>query len=95
MANRSDVSVRLDRKGISTLLRSTLGAAATAKAHEIAAEIRTSHPELADAVDVQEYTTDRGAASVMVKDGRARELQVREGLMTKAAAAFGLDVVAR
>jgi hypothetical protein len=31
----------------------------------------------------------------MVKDGRARELQVREGLMTKAAAKVGLEVKAK
>jgi len=44
---------------------------------------------------VEAYTTDRGAASVMVKDGRARELQVREGLLTKAAAKVGLEVKAK
>lgn len=95
MAQRIVSAVRLNRKGIGTLLRDDLGKAATAKAHEMADEIRNKYPDLADAVDVEEYTTDRGAASVMVKDGAARELQVREGLMTRAAAAVGLEVTAQ
>ena len=82
-------SFRLDRKGVSQLLKGDLGRAATDAAHKVADQIRADYPDLAaDA-------TDRGAASVMVKDGRARELQVREGLMTKAAAKVGLEVKAK
>lgn len=86
---------RLDRRGVRGLLQTQLGAAATAKARELAEVIRSDYPDLADAVDVEEYRTDRGAASVMVKDSSARELQVREGLLTRAAARVGLEVKAR
>lgn len=95
MATRNSSSVRLNRKGVGTLLRDDLGKAATAKAHELANTIRANYPDLADTVDVEEYTTDRGAASVLVADSSARELQVREGLMTRAAAAVGLEVTAQ
>ena len=88
-------SFRLDRKGVSQLLKGDLGRAATDDAHKVADQIRADYPDLAADVDVEAYTTDRGAASVMVKDGRARELQVREGLMTKAAAKVGLEVKAK
>lgn len=83
---------RLDRKGVSKLLKGPLGGVASEAAEALGDQIRADHPELADAVDVQRYTTDRGAASVMVKDGRARELQIREGLITKAAAKLGMEV---
>lgn len=86
-------SFRLNRGGVSKLLKGPLGQAATAAARDVADAVRASYPDLE--VDVQEYTTDRGAASVMVKDSRARELQVREGLLTKAAANVGLEVVQR
>ena len=86
---------KLNRRGVSQLLKGDLGRAATEAANKLAEQVRADHPDLAAYVDVEAYTTDRGAASVMVKDGRARELQVREGLMTKAAAKVGLEVKAR
>lgn len=85
-------SFRLDRRGVSQLLRDQLGDVATAAAHDLADQVRSAYPELAETVDVEEYTTDRGAASVMVQDPSARELQVREGLLTKAAAKVGLEL---
>ena len=88
-------SFRLDRKGVSQLLKGDLGRAATDAAHKVADQIRADYPDLAADVDVEAYTTDRGAASVMVKNSGARELQVREGLMTKAAAKVGLEVKAK
>lgn len=83
---------RLDKRGVRGLLQGQLGAAATAKAREMAEVIRSDYPDLADAVDVEEYRTDRGAASVMVQDPSARELQIRDGLLTRAAARVGLEV---
>lgn len=89
-------SFRLDRKGVSQLLKTTLGSVANEAAEALGAQIRADHPEIdPEDVNVQRYTTDRGAASVMVRDSRARELQVREGLMTKAAAKVGLEVKAK
>lgn len=92
MASNPRAGVRIDRKGIGRIMRENARPLVNEKAHAIADQIRAAHPDLADAVDVEEYTTDRGAASVMVKDGSARELQVREGLVTRAAAAVGLEV---
>lgn len=86
---------KLNRRGVSQLLKGELGRAATEAANKLAEQVRADHPDLAAYVDVEAYTTDRGAASVMVKDSRARELQVREGLLTKAAAKVGLEVRAR
>ncbi|AWY06511.1 neck protein [Gordonia phage Trine] len=84
---------RLDRRGVGQLLKGRLGDAANKAAEDVAAAVRDKYPDLP--VDVEKYTTDRGAASVMVKDSTARELQVREGLLTKAAARVGLEVKAR
>lgn len=86
---------KLNRRGVSQLLKGQLGQAATEAANKLAEQVRADHPDLAADVDVEAYTTDRGAASVMVKDSRARELQVRDGLLTKAAAKVGLEVKAR
>ncbi|ATW59069.1 neck protein [Gordonia phage Gustav] len=86
---------KLDRRGVSQLLKGDLGRAATDAANKVADQIRADYPDMAADVDVEAYTTDRGAASVMVKNSGARELQVREGLMTKAAAKVGLEVKAK
>lgn len=86
---------KLDRRGVSQLLKGDLGRAATDASHKVADQIRADYPDMAADVDVEAYTTDRGAASVMVKNSGARELQVREGLMTKAAAKVGLEVKAK
>lgn len=83
---------RLNRKGVAAALHQ-MGPTVTAKAEEIAAQIRQSHPDLD--VNVQRYSTDRAAASVMVRDSQARALQAREGLITKAAAKVGLEVRTR
>lgn len=60
---------RLDRRGVRGLLQGQLGAAASAKARELAEAVRSEYPDLE--VDVEDYRTDRGAASVMVKDPSA------------------------
>jgi hypothetical protein len=43
-------------------------------------------------VVVDEYTTDRAAASVTIRDVRGRLWEVRDGVLTRAAAAQGLEV---
>lgn len=83
---------KLDRRGVSQLLKGDLGRAATAAARKLADQVRADAPDMAEDVDVQEYTTDRGAASVMIANSGARELQVRDGILTKAAAKVGLEV---
>jgi hypothetical protein len=82
----------MDRKGISQLLKSeAVGRLATEQAEAVAANIRSSHPDV-DEVDVQPMTTDRARAVVMVKDPRGMELQITEGILTRAAAAVGLEI---
>ncbi|MFD6180057.1 hypothetical protein [Streptomyces goshikiensis] len=45
-------------------------------------------------VEVRKYTTDRGAATVVVPDVRAMAWQARDGILTRAAAQAGLEVKA-
>lgn len=45
-------------------------------------------------VEVRKYTTDRGAATVVVADVRGMAWQARDGIVTRAAAAAGLEVKA-
>lgn len=45
-------------------------------------------------VEVRKYTTDRGAATVVVADVRGMAWQARDGILTRAAAAAGLEVKA-
>lgn len=73
---------RLNRKGVSKLLRSDeFGARTNVLAHEIADQIG---PEAV----VREYSTDRRKASVSVPP----DLQAREGALSRAASAAGLEV---
>ena len=80
-----------DSEGIAEILTSQpLGDAVASYADAIAARIQTEHPDAEVVVD--RYTTDRAAASVTVRDLRARLWQVRDGLLTRAAADVGLEV---
>lgn len=45
-------------------------------------------------VEVRKYTTDRGAATVVVADVRGMAWQARDGILTRAAAHSGLEVKA-
>ncbi|MFG2748011.1 hypothetical protein [Streptomyces xanthophaeus] len=45
-------------------------------------------------VEVRKYTTDRGAATVVVADVRGMAWQARDGILTRAAASAGLEVKA-
>lgn len=57
---------------------------------DIAAAVHASKPGSDVAVD--RYTTDRAAASVTIRDVRGRIWQARDGVLTRAAAAAGLEV---
>ncbi|KOU20966.1 hypothetical protein ADK52_25620 [Streptomyces sp. WM6372] len=45
-------------------------------------------------IEVRRYTTDRGAATVVVADVRGMAWQARDGILTRAAAQAGLEVKA-
>lgn len=72
---------RPDRAGIREILQTELKAEINRLAHAIG-------DQCGDDVEVQSYTTDRGAASVTVP----ALLQARDGVLTRAASAVGLEV---
>lgn len=85
------VKVELDHKGIAEVLKSEGARAAVhGLAEKIADEVRAADDSLDVVVD--DYTTDRAAASVTIRDQRGRLLQVRDGILTRAASAAGLEV---
>lgn len=85
--------IKLDSKGIAQLLKSAEVAAAV---RDIAEQVAGSVRSTVDAdVVVDSYQTDRAAASVTIRDARGRTWQVRDGVLTRAAAANGLEVTER
>lgn len=84
-----------DRKGTAALLtskemRAAVHAAAEAVAANVADPSPTSGPPLDVVVD--DYTTDRAASSVTIRNPQALLYQARDGILTRAAAAAGLEV---
>lgn len=85
---------RLDSPGIASVLKSDgVRAAVHALADRIASTVRQQKSG-ADVV-VDDYTTDRAASSVTIRDSRGRIWQVRDGVLTRAAAGAGLEVTER
>lgn len=88
------IDFKRDSAGIAEVLKSSEFAEMVHDAAEnIAANARAAHPDAEIVVD--DYTTDRAASSVTVKDVRARLWQVRDGHLTRSAAAAGLEVRSR
>ena len=85
MANNP--KIRLDRAGVGAILKSPeIAAMCTAEAEHVQALL---DPDIVSYVNP--YTTDRKAASVAVE----AEAQARDGALTRAAAAVGLEVFTR
>lgn len=84
---------RPNRAGTRQILRETFRPAIDDLAQRIANNVRSQQPD-ADVV-VDSYTTDRSAASVTIRDPRARLWQVRDGILTRAAGTVGLRVRSR
>lgn len=85
--------IELDHDGIAAVLKSPeMAAAIHAKAEEVAGNARATHDT--DIV-VDDYTTDRAASSVTIRDSRAALWQATEGVLTRSAAAAGLEVTER
>lgn len=83
-----------DYAGIGAALKSPeVASAMHGLAERVAAVVRGTKPE-ADVV-VDNYTTDRAASSVTIKDIRGRIWQVQAGILTRAAASVGLEVRSR
>lgn len=79
--------VRLNRKEIGRILKQDYADQVNELANKIADEARSLVGN-DDAVEVDEYTTDRAAASVSVP----ASAQAVDGVLTKAAAKVGLEV---
>lgn len=84
---------RPSRAGTRQILRTTYRGAVTGAAQAIAGHVRAERPT-ADVV-VDSYLTDRAAASVTIREPEARLWQVRDGILTRAAGAAGLEVRSR
>lgn len=85
------VAFRRDSKGIADILKSDgVRDAVHGEAEQVASAVRARQRD-ADVV-VDDYTTDRAASSVTVRDPQAQEMQARDGLLTAAAASAGLEV---
>lgn len=86
------VDFRLDSAGVREILRGQeVRDLIDGKAQEVADNVKV----LVDAgtrIEVRKYTTDRGAATVVVADVRAMAWQARDGVLTRAASFAGLEV---
>lgn len=86
---------RLNKKGVGAILKDhKLAAAVTSVAQGLGAAVRTQvGPDVT--VHVDEYTTDRGAAAVVIAHRDGVAMQASDGALTKAAAAVGLTVTSK
>lgn len=75
------MAFKLNRKGGAEVLKQLAAAEVNALARKVAAEA-------GEDADVDEYTTDRAAASVSVP----AEQQAKDGVLTRAATTAGLEV---
>lgn len=85
--------VTLDRAGIGNVLRTgELPNLVNRTAGQIAAAVSLPRDGKDADVTVESYTTDRGAASVVVRHPNAVGLQAKHGILTAAAASVGLTI---
>lgn len=88
------VDFRLDHAGVREILKGPeIRQTIDGLADEIAANVRVLVPS-GTPIEVRGYTTDRGAATVVVADARAMSWQARDGILTRAAGFAGLEVKA-
>lgn len=91
----ANTKIKLDHAGWAQVLKSQEVAGAVGGfADKVASTVRESVPAGTDVV-VDRYTTDRAAASVTIRDAMGKLWQVRDGVLTRAAAANGAEVKAR
>jgi len=86
------VQFRRDSNGIAEVLRSRgVRDAIHGLAERVAGRVRALLPAGTDVV-VDDYTTDRAASAVTIRDMSGRLWQARDGVLTRAASAEGLEV---
>lgn len=88
------LKLELDHDGLAEVLKVNCRQIVDEAADVVAAEIQAQHDDVEE-VEVERETSDRARATIVVKDPRAAGWQARDGLLTKAAAAKGLEVRAR
>lgn len=93
MAKSKITDFRLDHRGLAKLLKSGEFAAAVRREAEAIADSVRAQTDMEVVVD--SYQTDRSAASVTIRDPIGLGLEVRDGVLTRAAAARGLEVTRR
>lgn len=89
--------VRLDRRGVGAVLKSSgVRREVDALAETVADNVRAQGLTVSDGselpVTVSSYTTDRAAAAVTITHAAGIAMQAKHGVLTKAAAAAGLEV---
>ena len=83
---------RIDAAGVREILRGEeVRNLIDGKAQEVADNVKALVPA-GTQIEVRKYTTDRGAASVVVADLQAMAWQARDGILTRAAASAGLEI---
>ncbi len=87
------IKLELDHDGLAEVLKVNSGEMVDEAARQIAADVQAAHPDAE--VEIESSVSDRARASVIVKDPRAAGWQVRDGLLTRAAAAHGMEVKAK
>lgn len=84
----------LDTRGVREILRGEeVRTLIDSYAGQVAANVRALVPP-GTSIEVRGYTTDRGAATVVVADPQAMGWQARDGILTRAAGSAGLEVKA-
>lgn len=88
------IKFRLDSAGIREVLKGPeVRQLIDGLADDVAANVRVLVPA-GTPIEVRGYTTDRGAATVVVADRQAMGWQARDGILTRAAGFAGLEVKA-
>lgn len=89
--------IRLDRKGIREVLNDTVAEHTRAVAEQVAQNlaIPDKYGIADDDIVVRRYRTDRTAYAIDVKHNAAKRAQIKDGILTRAAAQAGLEVKAR
>jgi hypothetical protein len=83
---------RLDSAGVREVLRGEeVRGLIDGLAQEVADNVKVLVPS-GTTIEVRKYTTDRGAATVVVADVQAMAWQARDGILTRAASFAGLEV---
>jgi hypothetical protein len=83
---------RLDAAGVREVLKcDEVRSLVDGLASNVAARVKPLVPA-GTVIEVRSYTTDRGAATVVVADVQAMAWQARDGILTRAAGHAGLEV---